>query len=75
MRDLREFARKTNTRLIFGFVVLLFLVGDGLIFLIYGRNAAITGFICILGGFVPILLIIGLFAVMDFVIRKANEED
>ena len=75
MRDLREFARKTNVRLVVGFVLLLFLVGDGLIYLFYGGGAAITGLICILGGFVPIILIIGLFAVMDFVIKKANEED
>jgi len=75
MRDLREYARKTNIRLIFGFVFLLFLVGDGLIYLFYGGGAALTGLICILGGFVPILLIIGLFSVMDLVIKKANEED
>lgn len=75
MRDLRKYARNTNARLIFGFVLLLFLVGDGLIYLFYGKGAAITGFICILGGFIPILLIIGLFAVMDYVVKKANEED
>lgn len=75
MRDLRKYARNTNSRLVFGFIFLLFLVGDGLIFLFYGRGAALTGLICILGGFVPILLIIGLFAVIDNVIKNANEED
>ena len=75
LRDLRDFARKTNTRLVIGFVLILLVIGDGLIYLIYGKNAAITGFICILGGFVPILLIIGLFALMDIVIKRANEED
>ncbi len=75
MRDLRRYARNTNIRLIFGFIFLLFLVGDGLIYVFYGRGAALAGLICILGGFVPILLIIGLFAVMDIVIKKANEED
>jgi len=75
MRDLRKYARNTNSRLVFGFIFLLFLVGDGLIYLFYGRGAALTGLICIMGGFVPILLIIGLFAVMDIVIKNANEED
>ena len=75
MRDLRKYARNTNIRLIFGFILLLFLVGDGLIYLFYGGSAAITGLICILGGFVPIILIVGLFVVMDLVIKKANEED
>ena len=75
MRDLRKYARNTNSRLVFGFIFLLFLVGDGLIYLFYGRGAALTGLICIMGGFVPILLIIGLFAVIDNVIKNANEED
>ena len=75
MRDLRKYSRNTNVHLIIGFIFLLFLVGDGLIYLFYGRGAAISGLICIFGGFVPILMIIGLFAVMDFVIKKANEED
>lgn len=75
MRDLREYARKTNLRLVLGFVLLLLLIGDGLIYLFYGGGAAVTGLICILGGFVPIILIVALFAVMDFVIKKANEED
>jgi hypothetical protein len=75
MKDLREFSRKTNIRLVIGFVLILFLVGDGLVYLIYGKNAAISGAICILGGLIPIGLIGGLFLLIDFVIKKANEEE
>lgn len=56
-RDLRKYATRTNVQLIIGGLVLLFVVGVGLIALIYGPNAALLGFICLLGGLVPIGLI------------------
>lgn len=74
MRDLRKFARDTNFRLVIGFVVLLLLVGDGLIYLIYGPGAAITGLICILGGLSPVVIIAILLVLLDFIVKKANDE-
>lgn len=74
MRDLRKYAQSTNFRLILGFVFLLLLVGDGLIYLIYGQGAAVMGLICIVGGLVPIGAIIALFAVMDIIVKRANDE-
>jgi hypothetical protein len=56
-RDLRRYAQQTNARLILGGILLLFLVGDGLIYIIYGREAAIMGLICLLAGLSPLLLI------------------
>ena len=56
-RDLREYARKTNLRLIFGTFGLLFIVGLGLIYLIYGREAALMGFMCLLAALAPVVLI------------------
>lgn len=73
-RDLRKYARSTNLRLIVGFVLLLFLVGDGLIYIFYGPQAAISGLLCIGAGLVPVVLIFGLFIVMDWIVKKANEE-
>ena len=73
-RDLRKYARRTNFRLILGFIFLLLLVGDGLIYLIYGQGAALMGLLCILGGMIPIVAIIVLFFVMERVVKRANEE-
>ena len=56
-KDLRKFALKTNTRLVLWFVGLLLTVGLGLIWLLYGRNAALLGFFCLLGASIPIVLI------------------
>jgi hypothetical protein len=55
--DLRRYARQTNTRLAIGFIILLLVIGDGLIYIFYGRDAAVMGLICILAGLAPILLI------------------
>lgn len=47
--ELDEHRRGTTRRLVGGFALLLLLVGDGLIFLIYGRWAALSGLLCIGG--------------------------
>ncbi|MEZ0396981.1 MAG: hypothetical protein ABWK53_11210 [Anaerolineales bacterium] len=71
-RDLRRYARQTNVRLIVGALLLLFLVGDGLIFLIYGPAAALTGLLCLLGGLLPVGLVILALAVLDWIARRAD---
>ena len=38
-RDLRKYGRQTNIRLVAGALLLLFVIGDGLIYLIYGSGA------------------------------------
>jgi len=73
-RDLRQYARQTNVRLVFGFILLLLVVGDGLIYLFYGRGAAIMGLICILGGLSPIILIYVTLQVIDWIARTNNPE-
>ena len=41
--DLRKYTKDTRTRLVIGFLLMVFLVGDGLIFLFYGKECR---FIC-----------------------------
>jgi len=57
-RDLRKYARSTNTRLIVGALILLFLVGDGLIALIYGVQAGGFALLCTATGLLPLGLIV-----------------
>lgn len=73
-RDLRKFAKSTNIRLVLGFFILLLLVGDGLIYLLYGQGAALTGLLCILGALSPVVLIAGILFLLDVVVKKANDE-
>jgi multisubunit Na+/H+ antiporter MnhB subunit len=71
-RDLREYAKQTNVRLIIAAFVLLFLVGLGLIYAIYGPGAAGVGFLCLLGGLLPIALILAALYGMDWIVRRAR---
>jgi hypothetical protein len=73
-RDLRAYARQTNVRLAAGAFVLLFVVGLGLIYLIYGPGAAMMGLICMLAGLLPIGLILLFFFLTDWIVRRANRD-
>ena len=71
-RDPREFARQTNVRLAIGAFALLFGVGLLLILLIYGPGAALAGFLCLLGGLVPVVLILASLYGIDWIVRRAR---
>lgn len=74
IRDLRSYAKQTNIRLIVGALALLFLVGLGLIFLIYGKGAVFTGLLCIIGGLIPVVLIVVALAIIDLIVKKNKEQ-
>ena len=71
-RDLREFARQTNVRLLAGAFFLLFGVGVLLIFLIYGVGAAVAALLCLLVGLIPIGLILAWLLGMDWIVKRAR---
>ncbi len=72
-RDLRKYARQTNLRLLLGFFGLLLVVGIGLIYLFYGRNAALMGIICTGAAFLPAVLVWLVLWVMGYIVKKADE--
>jgi uncharacterized ion transporter superfamily protein YfcC len=74
-RDLRKYAKQTNVRLVVGSLLLLFVVGLGLIWVIYGFGAAVTGLLCILAAFIPIgLIFIALYG-LDWIVKRANPDE
>ncbi len=73
-RDLRKYAQQTNFRLAAGAVLLLFIVGGGLIYSLYGPGAALTGLLCLAAGLAPILLIAAVLWLMDWIVKRANRE-
>ena len=73
-RDLRQYARQTNVRLAAGFILLLLLVGDGLIFLFLGRYAAGLGLLCILAGMAPVALVWIALWLIDLIVMANREE-
>ncbi|MBT3336314.1 MAG: hypothetical protein HN855_04535 [Anaerolineae bacterium] len=73
-RDLRKYAKQTNVQLGVGALLVLFIVGDGLIYFIYGKGAAIMGLSCLLIGLAPILIIILLMLLLNWVVKLANRD-
>ena len=72
MRDLRQYAKQTNVRLALGAFLLLFVVGVGLVWLIYGGSAAGMAFTCLLAALVPVILILLVFVAIEWVLKRAG---
>ena len=73
-RDLRKYARQTNVQLLVGFILVLFVIGDGLIYVFYGRESAVMGLICLAAGVFPLLIIFLILWGMEWNVKRANEE-
>jgi len=73
-RDLRKYSRQTTFRLILGGLILLFVVGIGLILLIYGPGAAISGLVCLGLGMIPLVAILLFFWIMDWIVKRSRNE-
>ncbi len=73
-RDLRKYASQTTFQLVIGAILLIFIVGLGLIAWIYGTGAAVMGFICLLGAFVPIgMIVLSLFG-LDKIVKWLDRD-
>lgn len=73
-RDLREYARQTSVQLGIGAFLLLFIVGDGLIYLLYGKAAALLGLTCLLAGIAPVILIVLIMVLLNWIVKRANRD-
>lgn len=73
-RDLRRYHRQTNLRLVIGFFLILFFLGDGLIWYFYGREPALFGLFCLAAGTAPILIISLILWGMDRIVNRYREE-
>jgi len=75
VRDVRKYAKQTDIQLGVGAFLLLFLVGIGLIYIIYGSGAAVLGFLCLLAGLAPLVLIFLSLELLDWIQKRANREN
>ena len=75
IRDLRAYSRGTFIRLgLFG-MLLIFVVGNLLIRWIYGPEAFGLSLSCMSVALIPGLLIIGLLALMSWVVKRARDDE
>ena len=72
MKDLREYTKETNVRLVLGAFILLFVVGVALIWAIYGGNAAGLAFTCLLAALFPVILILFIFVGIEWILKHAR---
>ena len=73
-RDLRKFHRQTTFRLILGGVLLLFVVGSGLIYFIYGLDTFLSSLLCMAGGLLPVGLIVLILWILDWIVKRADRD-
>lgn len=73
-RDLRQYSRTTQFRLVLGALFILFVVGTGLIWWVYGPQAARLAILCLLAGLAPVLLIVAWLWILDWILRKSHHE-
>lgn len=59
-------------RLIAGFLLLVFIIGDGLIFILYGTGAGLAGLICLLGALLPIALVVFFLWLADRIVNSQS---
>jgi tryptophan-rich sensory protein len=74
LKDLREYAKQTNVRLAFGAFILLFVVGVALIWVFYGERAAGMGLVCLLAALFPVILILGIFLGIEWILKHARPQ-
>lgn len=71
-RDLRDYAKRTEVQLGLGAIGLFLIVGMGLIWLIYGGNAAALGMMCMGAGLVTVVLIYLVFLGIEWILKSAR---
>lgn len=72
-RNLREFRRRLDFRLLLGFFLILLLVGDGLILLLYGTSAALAGLLCIVAGACGLAALWAILTLLDLLSRWPDD--
>jgi hypothetical protein len=72
--DLRKYASQTSFQLIVGGLLVLFVIGDGLIYLFYGKAAALMGLLCLLGGLIPVILIAFILLLLEWIRKRADHD-
>ncbi len=73
MTNMRNYRRQGEIRAIIAFIIILFGVGDGLLWVFYGSQTALLGALCMLGGLVPIAVVFLIFSFLDWILKRRGE--
>jgi len=72
-KNLRKYSAQTSLRLVIGFIILLFSVGLGLIYLFWGAGPAVSGLLCIGLALIPAALIWFLLILLEWIVKKWDQ--
>lgn len=72
-RDLDQYHRQTIKRLVIGAIVIIYVLGGVLIYLIYGPAAAGMGLLCLTLGLLPVAFILLFFWLADWIVRRNRQ--
>lgn len=73
MRDIRSYSKQTLLHSVIGGLFVIIIVGDILIYIFYGRDAAIFGLMCIFIGMIPILFVWLILLGLEWIIKQRED--
>lgn len=73
MTDLRKYARRTKLRMLIGLGFLILVVGEGLIYLLYGQGAAVMGLLCLGGAVLPVAAVVVVLTLLDRLVSSQSK--
>ncbi len=73
-QDLRKYHRQTNIRAFIYLILIVFVIGDGLIWFFYGYRNAIFGALFMVVGLIPVGLIFLILTVMGWIVKRNFDE-
>lgn len=71
--DLRRYARNTHLRLVAGGIIVVLVVGNLLVLLFYGKFAAAQSLLCMGIFLFPVLLIVVILQVMEWIVSRERD--
>ena len=75
LRDLRKFEKQTRFRLVAGGLLLIIILGEILIYIFYGYNAALAGIVCMLVGLSPIIIVMIVLWGLEWIVHRWDNTD
>lgn len=72
--NFQKFLHQTRIRAIFWFIFILIVIGLGLVWIFYGKQAALFGLLCLLSMLIPTGLVVIALVALDLFTKKINSD-
>jgi|GEM_PF-962491 len=72
-QDLRKYSQQTIKRMVIWGILFILIIGNLMIYIIYGQQAMLTGVTCMLSGLLPLGAIYLVFLALDLFLKKYHQ--